>query len=176
VGCCSGTRVRIRLGRVSRGCSKRTGHKKTLPSTGGKQGSFESEADGARTRNLRIDSPDDNIEITSENIGKSSDALKSCTNGCTCDRCLMQLVALVRNHIPWGRLERFRELLADQGDLNTRSGQEGNVTCSVRDGSVLAKRRRRRGNSMAWESRNGPAGLLRTFQKTKWTRDPVIRR
>jgi hypothetical protein len=55
------------------------------------------EVDGARTRNLRIDSPTDEPKATNENIGDLLIAADGCTNGCTCDRYLEQLAGAIRD-------------------------------------------------------------------------------
>jgi integrase len=86
--------------------------KKPLESLG-KPRVLTSEVDGSRTRNLRIDSPGTNPDATKENIGNSSIASERCTNGCTCDPCLMQLAEHLRSVLDGEQRRRLADWLTD---------------------------------------------------------------
>jgi hypothetical protein len=74
------------------------------------QGLF-SEVDGARTRNLRRDRPDDDAETTPEFAGILWDFGDGCKNGCKCGGCLAQLAFAFRGELSQEQFIRFRKLL-----------------------------------------------------------------
>jgi hypothetical protein len=72
--------------------------KKPLDSQG-KQGLFDNRGDTIRTCGLYVPNEKDTPKRTNKNIGKRNTQGDGCTNGCTCDRCLLAIADALKGRL-----------------------------------------------------------------------------
>ena len=73
----------------------------------------DSRGDRIRTYDPLVPNQMDHADATKENVGNSSIASERCTNGCTCDPCLMQLAEHLRSVLDGEQRRRLADWLTD---------------------------------------------------------------
>jgi hypothetical protein len=93
---------------------------------------------------FRIDSPADDPNATNETIGNSHFPSERCTNGCTCERCLMHLATILREHATADQLRFAIAILLQDSTLFPGSAQPSKAGPSVGGSSRSTNKSRKR--------------------------------